>query len=152
MSDFKDWWALNKEAQNAKRREKYRTDPQTRQRARSSALRRYRTTQRRETQIDRRTVVTEDGTRYISIGRMSRLIGRTVMSIRRYHRMGIIPDPLYCDARGWRLYTITQAALLRRVFRRFEDRNDLGVKNLRDVARLVGAEWGDEGGTDGEGG
>ncbi len=146
---FQDWYNENKDRLSAERKLEYRRNPVLRQRRQRQALTRYRTLKRRERPIDRRSVVNQEGARFISIGRLSHLISRDVMSIRRYHRQGVIPEPLFHDARGWRLYSMEQAILLRRVFRRFEDREDDGVKNLRDVAALLLASW-REGGSDGE--
>ncbi len=113
-------------------------------------MRRYRTVVRRERPIDRRTIVTEDGARFVSIGRVSRMIGRETASIRRYHRMGVIPQPLFFDRRGWRLYSVDQVMLLRRVFRRLENPEDQEVRNLMHVRNLLQTEWAEGGGANGE--
>lgn len=149
---FKTWWDKNKEERNRLRREKYASNRPHRDRLKEKALEHYRNSVRRDRPIDRRSVVTEDGIRFMSIGRLARLIGRQIDSVRRYQRMGVIPEPMYFDTRGWRLYTVNQAMLLRRVFQRFENKEDLEVRNLNDVAALLHAEWQEQGGAaDGEG-
>ena len=138
---FQDWWNENKARKNAERRTTYRDNPVVRESRKAQALAHYRTKVRRERPIDRRSVVTEDGVRFMSIGRLARLIGRQIDSVRRYERTGVIPEPLYFDTRGWRLYTVSQAMLMRRVFRRFENKEDMEVKTLNDVAALLHVDW-----------
>lgn len=145
--DPKEHYEQNKDEISKKRRERYKTDPVYRQKRQSKALKYYDTRVKRSIPIDRRTILTEDGTRLMSIGRVARLIGRTIDSIRHYHKDGIIPEPLFFDSRGWRLYTPKQAMLLRGAFRRLDDEEDWRVRTLKDVSRLVTAEWGK---TDGE--
>jgi hypothetical protein len=64
--------------------------------------------------------------------------------------MGVIPQPLFFDRRGWRLYSVDQVMLLRRVFRRLENPEDQEVRNLMHVRNLLQTEWAEGGGANGE--
>jgi len=141
MSKFTDWYDRNKEELNAKRRKKYAENAQFRKKTQDKARESYRKNRRVTNPADRRTVVDESGERYFSIGRVARLIGRQPESVRKLHRMGVLPDPVYYDSRGWRLYNRAQALLIRQVFRRLEDKADTDVKSLADVREVLHAEW-----------
>jgi len=138
---FKEWYRKNKAEFNRNRRAKYRENPNVREKAQRSALTTYRARRRRMVQVDRRTIVDANGQRFFSVGRIAKLIGRQIETVRYYHRLGIIPDPTYFDSRGWRLYTRGQAILVRRAFVRLADENDSEVTSLDDVRRILSEEW-----------
>lgn len=138
---YKEWYRQNKEKVNAKRRKKYDEDAAFREKTQTRALEGYHAKRKTMAPTDRRTVVDEQGERFFSIGRIARLIGRQIESVRKYHRMGILPDPTYFDARGWRLYTRQQALLIRQVFRRFQEQTDVEVRTLADVRRVLHERW-----------
>lgn len=141
--DFEKYWRENKEKINKERRDKYHANPEHRTELREKAKRNYEKTRRRMVPIDRRTVVSEDGKRYWSIGRIARLIGRNITTIRRYHKDGIIPEPKYFDKRGWRLFDTNQANIMRQAFRRLDDEDDKSVTSLKDVTALLIPLWDD---------
>jgi hypothetical protein len=137
---FKDWWEKNKKKENKKRREKYRSDPGFREDAKDKAKQNYLARRKRTTPVDRRTIRSSDGTRYLSIGRIARLINRPIPTIRSYHKSGILPSTAV-DSRNWRLYTTNQAKLLRHAFKALDDPSDSSVKSLADVSALVSSRW-----------
>jgi DNA-binding transcriptional MerR regulator len=139
--DYKTWWEKNKEERNAIRRAKYRQDPRYRETQKERFRAHYLETRQNIEPVDRRTVVSGAGRLYVTIGRVARLIGRQTNSIRRYHKMGVIPEPRFYDARGWRLYTPSQTELMRNVFSRFDNANDDTIRTLGDVRRALEAGW-----------
>ena len=139
--DFKDWWRRNKDRINAARRAKYRADPRYREKKKEEFRDYYQGTRQAVTPVDRRTVVSGTGRMFVTIGRVARIINRRTNSIRRYHVQGVIPEPRYYDARGWRLYTPSQAELMRNVFSRMDDPNDNTITTLGDVRRALRAGW-----------
>lgn len=140
---YKDWYRRNRHSLNERRREKYNTNPAYRARIRRQAQESY-AAKRNPVPVDRRTIVDKTGRKYWSIGRIARLINRKVLTVRQYHKTGVLPQPTYFDSRGWRLYTPSQAALLRMVFRRLDDPNDTTVQSLADVTDLVIERWDEE--------
>jgi DNA-binding transcriptional MerR regulator len=139
--DYKTWWKKEKEKRNAERRAKYRSDPRYRETQKRRFREHYQETRQNIQPVDRRTVVSGSGRLFVTIGRVGRLIGRQPNSIRRYHKQGVIPEPRFYDARGWRLYTPSQTELLRNVFARFDNPNDQTVRSLADIRRMLEAGW-----------
>lgn len=139
--DFKSWWSLHGADVNAKRRAAYRQDPQYRDDKKKEFREHYRRARRNMTPVDRRTVVSGSGRLYLTIGRVARIIRRDANSIRRYHKMGVIPEPRFYDSRGWRLYTPSQADFMRRVFERLDNPENTSVRSLTDVRRLLDRRW-----------
>jgi len=135
---FKEWYEDNRERLSVKRKAKYRNDPEYRRKALERARRYYKLKRKKMVPADRRLVVAPDGSRYLTIGKLSKLINRSIQTIRAYHRQGVIPNVRHTDGRGWRLYTPGQAALLRKVFRAF-DEGKLG--SLEQVKRVVHKYW-----------
>jgi hypothetical protein len=146
--NFKEHYEKNKDEINAKRRRKYHDDPEYYKRVRSNAKESYNRTIKRMQPIDRQTIVDGTGEKYWSIGRVSRLIGRTIITIRRHHVDGVIPLPIYYDSRGWRLYSTRQVSLLRKVFHKLDDEKDLTVQSLSDVSKFLATCWEDKDGED----
>jgi hypothetical protein len=138
---FDSYWQKEKDRINKQRREKYRANRAFRKEQIELATKYYHDKVKKPTVVDRRMIVGEDGARFLSIGRVSRLIGRKISSIRRYHYDGIIPEPSFYDSRGWRLYTVHQAQLLQRTFRQYDDPQNTEVTRLVQVAELLKAGW-----------
>ena len=138
---FKDYWERKKDERNQIRRDKYNSDPEYHAAVRATAKQNYKRYKRRMSPIDRRTLLSVDGTRYWSIGRIARLISRNITTIRLYHKKGVIPEPRTFDSRGWRLYSTQQAILLRQLFRRLDDESDTGVKSLADLSAIIYPRW-----------
>jgi hypothetical protein len=65
-------------------------------------------------------------------------IGRKVQTVRGYVRDGIVPEALFFDKRGWRLYSAQQCTLAKTVFAKF-DRGDL--RSLQEVGRVLKKYW-----------
>lgn len=139
--DYKTWWAKEKEARNADRRAKYRQNPLYREQKKEEFREYYRGTRVDTQPVDRRTIISGSGRLFVTIGRVSRMIGRESNSIRRYHKQGVIPEPRFYDARGWRLYTSAQTRLLVEAFRRLDNPDDTTVRTLGDVRRMLEAGW-----------
>ena len=125
---------------NEVRRERYRKDPTYRKGARKQSKEYYHKHVKRYVPLDR-TIIKDGDKKFFSIGKLSLLINRKVQTIRAYHRRGIIPTPSHFDRRGWRLWNRDQALLLRRVFKIFDNKNDASVRTLRDVRKMLHAEW-----------
>ena len=138
---FKDWYDKNKEDFNRQRRLRYRVDHRDREARLRDAKSSYERNRPPTVGQDRR-VIRADGRRFLSIGRLSELLNRSVQTVREYHYNGVIPDVTHVDSRGWRLYTPYQVRLLQEVFARF----DAGeLTSLAEVAREIEEAWnGDE--------
>jgi len=135
---FKDYYRKNRRSLLAKKRRKYRTNRSYRESVRKQARRRYYTKVKSRQSSDRTVVSSKDGRQFISIGKVSKIIGRTPCTIRQYHRSGVLPKPLYFDRRGWRLYTKGQVLLLKKAFQAF-DEGKLG--SLTELGELVLKKW-----------
>ena len=93
----------------------------------------YMNNRKRHQPLDRQVIVS-GGVEYITIGKLSELLGRSVQTIHGYHRSGVLPSPVAFHVRGWRLYTKEQAETIAQTFRLF----DLGqIKSLQELAGEV---------------
>ncbi len=138
MFSYGRWYAENKERLSAVRRRRYRQDPEYKKRVRARAQATYLARRNARGVNDRRDIVTVDGERLLSIGKLCKLCKRNPQTIRNYHRDGVFPDPQFFDTRGWRLYTPHQVSLIRSVLRRF-DQGEL--KSLEEVSFIVKDGW-----------
>lgn len=107
-----------------KRRERYATDPFYRRRMKRRAKEDY----KRRQEVKPRTMVrpgvlqTPDGSILYTIGILSRAVGLSVHTLRKYHRRGVLPAPQFFDKRGWRLYTQDQVRLLAGLFKALKEK------------------------------
>jgi hypothetical protein len=118
---------------------KYKMDDEYRDKVITRAREDYAEKRAKQAKADRRVFKAKGG-RLISIGRVAEEINRKVMTVRKYHVMGVIPQPTHFDSRGWRLYTIGQFRLIVSAFDRF----DRGIlKNLTEVGKELKEKWSD---------
>lgn len=116
---FRDWYERNRKELNRKRRLRYHTDPEYRDKQITRAREDYEEKSTNRVKSDRR-VFKSKGAKLISIGRLADALGRKVMTVRKYHTMGVIPQPTHFDSRGWRLYTADQYRAIIAAFDRFD--------------------------------
>lgn len=125
---FRAWYDTHKSAFNAARRRKYQEDPKYRKRVlevsrvSKERLRKERLSERkREAGAIKinppkrgwREIPSEDGKMFLSLGAVSKLVGRAPESLRNWERNGIIPETPNRTPRGMRLYTPTQVLEIR---------------------------------------
>ena len=128
---YTSWWAKNKKKENAKRRARYRKDPRYRAKQVNWSIRYYNRERRKSEPVEKRVVVV-DGVPHMTITLLSKVIGRKPNSIRKYHRMGIIPGKMNTDRRGWRIYSKKQAVALREAFRALDAGEISGLRGVHD--------------------
>jgi hypothetical protein len=134
---FRDWYEKNKEHLNRRRRQRYHKDPNYREKAITRSREDYAAKTINQEKVDRR-VFSVDAVKLISIGKLADAIGRKVLTVRRYHMMGVIPQPSHLDSRGWRLYTVDQLRLIVATFDCF----DRGIiPSLEGVGRELKKKW-----------
>lgn len=124
-----DYYRRNKEKILAERRRRYRKDREYRERIRQRAREVYEES-KPEKPTDRHVFEGRNGQRFISIGKLGQAIDRRIQTIRWYHRSGLFPPPLYHDKRGWRLYSVNQALMLKNLFERY-DAKEITTDELR---------------------
>lgn len=134
---FSDWYAKNKDKHNRRRRLRYKTDADYRDRIISRSREDYAAKSVLKTKKDRRVFEAAHG-KLASIGRLANAIHRKVLTVRKYHTMGVIPQPSHFDSRGWRLYTVEQFRLIVATFDRF-DRGILA--SLEKVGEELKQKW-----------
>lgn len=132
---YKDWYEDNKRELSERRKKRYRQDPEYRKKARDNAKRYY--NKKTGGGPKSRTIFTQKGERYFSIGELSKRIGKSIQTIREYHRFGVIPIS-FSDNRGWRLYNESQVILMERIFRQFDEKK---IKSLKQVSEILDKEW-----------
>ena len=123
------------------RRDRYANDPIYRRRMKRLARDNYaKRTEGQVKQVVRPGVMrTPDGSILYTVGVAAKASNRKVQTIRKYHRSGVIPNPLFYDKRGWRLYTKEQILLLRTVFQALDD----GRIKRADAISVLGRRWSD---------
>lgn len=138
--NYKDWYHNKggKQTLARKRRKKYRTDASYRKTQKDNSTNYYRTRKRKIMPSDRTSIQSVDGKRYFSIGRVARMLGRKVVTIRQYHESDVLPSPTFFDGRGWRLYTKEQVGLMRDTFQKF-DKGE--IETLAAVSRIIARDW-----------
>lgn len=135
---YEEWYKENKARLSKKRKERYKKDIEFRE-TRKKQARDYYEEKKQSTEPRDKTVITTDlGMELITIGKLAVVIKREIQTIRAYHRDKVIPSPDHFDTRGWRLYTIAQALLLKDTFERF----DAGeLHSLAEVTEVIHNEW-----------
>jgi len=135
---FNDWYKTNRKALSKKRKAKYRQDKIFRESVKKRARDHYRNRTKDRVPYDRLSVRDDSGVHFITIGRLSKMLGRKTQTIRGYHASKVIPPCTVFDQRGWRLYSPKQAMLLRKAFGMF-DRGELVM--LNDVKQFILNGW-----------
>jgi DNA-binding transcriptional MerR regulator len=120
---FQKWYEDNAESLNKTRRERYKTDPEYRDRvlALNKAAREKRRAakeveKKRETEAVRvrsgtrpwRQVDGPDAVKMFTIGALARAVGKSVKMIRLWEKNGTIPETPHRSEKGDRLYTLEQ--------------------------------------------
>lgn len=109
---FKEWYSKNKEALNAKRRERYKKDEALRAKTREQQAK-YRANNPRKSTAGAPLYREVNGTliRVFRIGEAARLVGRKEQVLRKWERDGLTPKPTLEGKQ--RYYTEVQVVLLR---------------------------------------
>ena len=130
--DHKKYYQENKDRISKQRKKKYRSDKEHRDACRKRA-REYsskaRNAKRLINPVDRRVIKDRKGRRFLTVGKLAELIKRTPLTIRTMEAKGVLPLAKYSDKRGWRLYTLSQAELVRKYFKKYSD-GDLTASQL----------------------
>jgi hypothetical protein len=107
MSKFQRWYNKNKQALNAKRKQKYATDPIYREKVLASQHERNKA---RSQQRQYRETVLGQVVRAYSVGEAALLIQRRVQTLTLWEQKGVIPLPIFPAPRA---YTHHQIMLIR---------------------------------------
>jgi DNA-binding transcriptional MerR regulator len=131
--DFQEWYAENGDQLNAKRRNRYKSDPDYRARvldANRKAREERRTVRLAEKAEEQAAVKTKVAPRpykiftmvvkgvsikLFTIGGLAAVLGCSVQAIRLWEKRGILPEPAFFSKKGDRLYTAEQIETLRKV-------------------------------------
>lgn len=139
--NFDKWYAKNKEAHNAKRREKYLRDNEYRQ---SVVLRQreYRANQRKRREALRaKTPMAKDPT--LSVTEVAESVARSPITVRAWEKRGLIPEPDR-DGSNARRYTRKQAQQVRKLAKfideTFSDRT-VYMQRLPKVVADINRNW-----------
>lgn len=130
---YKDWYQRNKEMLSERRKAKYKKDKKRREKIREKARLYYQKFEKVKEPKDRRTV-SSGKTEFVTIGKLSEMIGRDDHTIRTYHKAGILPSPDAFDNRGWRLYHPKVAKIIKKAFELFDDGK---MQSLADVSTYI---------------
>ncbi len=106
------------------RRDRYANDPFYRRRMKRLAQEAYkkRQAEKPRTMVRPGVLQTPDGSILYTIGMLSKAVGLSVHTLRKYHRQGVLPAPQFFDKRGWRLYTQKQIRLLAGLFKALKEK------------------------------
>lgn len=143
----KEYYDDNKAAISAVKKKRYQEDRMYRQQVQLTSIEYYNKYQKRRNPIDRRII--QDGDKcYYTIGKLAKALGKSVFTIRSYYkpiirksrviRYPIMPDPIYYDSRGWRLFNKRQIILCVKVFKKF---NSGELKTLTEVGDILLKGW-----------
>lgn len=124
-----DYYRRNREKILRERRRRYQADKSYRERIRQRAREIY-DESKPERPSDRHVFSGRNGRKFISIGKLGQAINREIQTIRWYHRTGLFPNPLFHDKRGWRLYSLDQALMLKDLFSQY-DAKEISTDELR---------------------
>lgn len=111
--DYQEYYRKRKKEISEKRKHRYHTDPEYRQRVIETQQKSVR--RRKPKSTDRRMIQDQKGQIFYSIGKVEEVTGLHKAAIRSLHNAGIIPIPTHFDGRGWRLYTPEQVQLIAKV-------------------------------------
>ena len=71
------------------------------------------------------------------IGKLAERIGRSPLTVRRWHRDGIIPKAMFKNGRGWRMYTSEEIGVLSLLFEECGMRQGLPIEETSFSKRAV---------------
>lgn len=124
-----EYYRRNRDKILERRRKRYQDDKEYRERIRQRAREIY-DESKPDKPSDRHVFSGRNGKKFISIGKLGQAINREIQTIRWYHRTGLFPSPLYHDKRGWRLYSVDQAIMLKDLFSLY-DAKEITTDELR---------------------
>lgn len=129
-----EYYRKNKKRITQHRKNRYATDADYRKQIKDRAL----IHKQRNRTVSPKGVIKSRKGFFITIGKLSEVIGKDRQTIRMYHRTGILPTPTHFDTRGWRLYTVHQVLLIKKAF---EQLSCGELAGLKDIFGLVEGEW-----------
>lgn len=132
---FTDWYSENREILAKKRKLKYRINKDFRQNMKDRSKNYY---DRKLKKDHPRTIMILKGKKYLTIGGLAKIIRRNEQTIREYHKDGILPETGRGNDRGWRIYSIPRARVIKKAFDMF-GKEDL--KNLKEVGEYIHERW-----------
>jgi hypothetical protein len=137
-STWDAWYEKNKEELNRRRREKYRKNKKFKKQCQTRSSKYYHAVVKpKKGKVNRRVIRTSKGDSYLTIGAFAKTVGRNPSTIRNMQAAGTLPEPSACDSRGWRLYTVSQARLLKKLFVLYDDKK-ITRKQLK---KLIVKHW-----------
>lgn len=132
---FADWYEKNKEALLKKRKLKYRINREFRDSMKERAKDYYEQNLKKD---HPRTIMIVKGKKYLTIGGLAQIIKRNEQTIREYHKSGIIPETDRGNERGWRIYSIPRARVIKKAFDLFGAGE---LKALKEVGEYIYERW-----------
>lgn len=134
---YKKWYSRRRAHVLRMKRDRYRNDPDYREKVRKQARSYWRKNRMVSEPADRTIVKSQVGI-FFSIGRIANLTKLSQSTIRKYHKSGVLPETTHIDTRGWRLYTRDQADLLRVAFRMLAEKE---LESLSTLSEYVARRW-----------
>lgn len=143
----KDYYEEHKSVILNNRKRRYDSDASVRNKAKQHSIQQYLKKKKRNPPTDRRVIINADGKLFYTIGKVAKALGKSVHTIRCYHReretkyntqAQVIPDPTHTDQRGYRLYTQYQMSLLKKIFKAFDDGR---IATLAEVNTILKKFW-----------
>jgi len=143
----KDYYKEHCEKIRAKRRKMYDSNASFRNKAKQNSIEQYHAKRKLNPPTDRQVIINADGKLYYTIGKVAKALGKSVHTVRCYHRerdtiyghqAQVIPDTTHTDQRGYRLYTQYQMSLLRKVFKAFDEGK---IASLAEVNTILKKFW-----------
>lgn len=135
--DYKQYYKENRERINRQRRRRYKKD----QRYRKTVLQRnsnhYQKVKKSRPPEDRYRIVKSSDGDYYTISIFAKAIKRKAPTVREYHRQEFIPQPIYMDSRGWRLYSQRQVLAAAKLFKLLDN----GEISKEELTEKLKEEW-----------
>ena len=131
---FKDYYERNRKRLLKLKRERYAKDPAYRRAVKRRSQKRYRLLRKLNPPEERGVVRGERGEKYVTIGKLSKVVGRSITAIRSYHIRGVIPSPKYFTEQGWRLYSEKEVKVFGSAFAALDQGR---LRNLKEVAKYI---------------
>jgi len=128
---FKEYWKINKDTVNKKRRDRYKNDAAYRSKAQNRAREHGRRRSSKAKPVDQTIIVDAAGTQYGTVGRVASAIKRSPFTVRAYCRREVIPAVTFYSAHGARLFSARQESLLVATFRAFDSLSEHYMRGYR---------------------
>jgi len=119
--DYAEYYKKNRERILQKRRQKYALDPEYRKKVKKRNAEYHRRTSKPKKPIESYQMVKVEDKTYFTIGIFAKAIGRKTITVREYHRRGLLPPPIFVNSRGWRLYSQKQTIFAKKCFKKFDN-------------------------------